>query len=353
MIPQVRKNFPLTHLNGYRLKVNAQYFIETSNLEHLMNLVQDYEKITFWGKGFNTLPNGNISGLVVKLKDRNTIQEIRRDKTYAYLKIPAGYDFPRLVKDTIKLGYYGLENLTLIYGSLGGAIVSNAGAYGKQISEFVTDVTVLDLKTRKIYSIDNAQCKFRYRSSIFQQNPELLIIEATIKLSLKPQTYIPESLKPQIFKYTRPPLTPSKIVYALTKIRTSKFTDAIRGYYGTCGSHFKNPIVPSTHFLGLRKELPNLKAYPPNGMHAEAITEETAHKFKKVKLPAGQLLDILGYKNKWKGNVGTLGHAQHVVTKPGATPEEIISFTNRMQKDVYKNFGIELLREVRIVCSNC
>ncbi len=349
MIPQIRKNFPLTHLNGYRLRVNAQYFTEISNLEHLLDLVQDYERVTFWGKGFNTLPRGNVSGLVVKLKDRNTIQEIKRDKAYAYLKIPAGYDFPKLVRNTIKLGYYGLENLTLIYGSLGGAIVSNAGAYGRQISEFVTGVTVLNLKNYKVYDINNASCKFSYRSSIFQQKPDLLIIEATLKLSLKPQLYIPESLKPQVFKYTRPPLTPEKVVYALTKIRTSKFTDAIRGYYGTCGSHFKNPIVPTPTFLELRKEIPNLKAYPPTGMHAEAITEDTAHKFKKVKLPAGQLLDILGYKDKWRGNVGTLGHAQHVVTKPGATPEEVINFTNKMKEDVYKNFGIKLSREVRVI----
>ncbi len=358
----IYENFSIKELNGYKINSQARYFVEIASITALEQLQKEniLKKHTplIWGQGFNTLPHEKIENLIIqpKLKGINIKKETQE---YTVVEVFSGEDWPDFVKWSVQHNLGGIENLAFIYGFVGGAIRGNIGAYGQVQEEALEEVLTFNLKTNDFQTFTKADCQFSYRTSILKQNPSLLIVKATYRLSNTPTldtSYWSTkfgSLQEEIKKFARQPFELKDIYRTLKYLRLTKFGDAKKGSFGTCGSHFLNPFVAKGRYLELKKEFEKqgrfLQFYEPDKMRYSKNDIERLNKLNLVKIPAGVLLDVLGWKNKWIGNVGTLNHAIHVVTNRQASFQEIWDYTEAMKEDVKKNFGLELEREVMVV----
>ncbi len=246
----------------------------------------------------------------------------------------------------------------MIPGTVGGAVTQNIAAYGQTFSEVVEKVKGIflsDLGTLSVLS--SSDCCFYYRDSIFKHDlkSKFIVTSVIVKLSKTPRYDLNyhgraayESLAGELAKFSQPPFSPKDVAQAVIRLRQFKMPDW--HVMGTAGSFFKNPFVSKEKFAELLKSLPDLQAYPVDHMLYPNPDDPVFKMADQVKIPAGRLLDELGWKGKRIGNVGTFEkHALVVVNYGGATGQEILEFTQKMQEDVKKNFGIELEPEVNIL----
>ncbi len=280
--------------NTFKVSVKAKYFLEVNSPEDIPN-----EKALILGDGANILFTKDYDGLVIK---NNLFR--KKETEEGVFEVASGESWIDFVNFAVEDGWSGLEKLSLIPGTIGGALVGNIGAYGQTFE----DIFVSAKSGKEIFSKD--QCQFGYRESAFKHELKNHLVESvTVKLSKSPDS--------------------KRIAAETIALRKSKLPDWTK--LGTAGSFFKNPFVSQEKLVELQKEIPDL----PN--------------FSK-KIPAGFLLEKLGWKGKRIGNVGTYEkHALIVINYGGATGQEILDFTLHMQADVKKNFGIDLEPEVNII----
>lgn len=240
----------------------------------------------------------------------------------------------KIVAQTVKNGLSGMENLSLIPGTVGGAVYQNIGAYGVELKDILTSVQVFDKSSLTIKTLRNKDCFFKYRDSIFQ-HPEgrnYIITGATLKLS---REYTPNIKYPDLIKYfgSKKPSV-QEMRQAVIRIRKSKL-DYPTTNVGTVGSFFKNPVVTVSEFKSLASKFPDIigRDFGDN----------------QIKLFAGQLTEKAGWKGKKLKNVGvSKKHAMVLVSYKGAKSKDIINLAELMQKSVKTKFGIKLEPEVNL-----
>lgn len=335
----IYSDYLLKNSNSFNINAKAEFLVEISSIDDLTDFMRKTKfkksKRFILGNGTNTLFTSDFKGVVLKNNLKGVEISSQTDEKVE-IKVSSGENFDDFVGYCAKNRFCGIENLSGIPGSVGGAAFQNAGAYGQEVAQVVKQVDVFDFSTGTIKNFSQENCKFGYRNSIFK-NPDsenLFIISVTFQLSKK---FVPQieygSLK-ELFKENSV-LTPMIVRRKIVELRNEKLPDYKQ--FGNAGSFFKNPEIPLKKAESIKKQFPDLKIYPlQNG--------------ENVKLSAAQLIDICGFKQNPDPKVGVWENQALVVVNNGAaTGKEILSFAKKIIKTVKEKFSVELQPEVCII----
>jgi UDP-N-acetylmuramate dehydrogenase len=337
----LKRFYNLKPSNTFGLPLVASYYIRISNSEDARNLIQNSvfkeNRRLILGGGSNLLfLDDFFDGLVIQMDNTGweVIDEIN-DKVY--VKACAGNDWSQFVDDMVDAGYHGLENLSLIPGSVGAAPIQNIGAYGVELKDCFKMLEAIDMQSGTIAKFDKASCDFGYRSSIFKHNAKgrYLITSVTFELSKKAVLntnygHLKDHLEKSGIK--KPDI--KLISETIKDIRRSKLPDPL--IVGNAGSFFKNPVIHQLMLDDLKKEFPQMPAF---------LAETNTYK-----IPAAWLIEQAGWKGYRKGDAGVHDKQALVLVNYGnASGREIFGLAMRIQLDVKQKFGIHLDPEVNII----
>ncbi len=326
--------------NTFNIQAQARYFVQINSPadfhELIGNAVYKNEKRFILGGGSNVLFSGDFNGLIIKssLKGITIIEE--NDETVT-LKAGAGERWHDLVMYCVQHNYGGIENLSLIPGTVGASPIQNIGAYGVEVKDVIRQVDVIDLATASVHTFSNRECSFGYRESIFKHTVKEKYFISSITLSLTKKNHrlntsygaIQQTLDQQNRIATIQSISDTVIA-----IRQSKLPDP--NVVGNAGSFFKNPTIAQKTFEELKKSYPEIPGYPSENQ--------------EVKIPAGWLIEQCGWKGKTIGRVGVHPHQALVLVNYGkATGEEVWALAQDIIESVHHRFNIKLHPEVNIV----
>ncbi|MEM9259122.1 MAG: UDP-N-acetylmuramate dehydrogenase [Bacteroidota bacterium] len=346
----IQSQVSLQRFNTFGLPATAERYLALAKLEQLsLPEFKQAPKLVLGG-GSNLLLLDEVPGLTVHVQlggvkvlgaAAGAKQGVGQKKNQPDLivRVGAGVDWNQFVRYTIDQGWYGLENLILIPGTVGAAPVQNIGAYGAEVAERIVAVHVWEYG-HGARALSPEECTFGYRDSRFKhESGRFLITAVDLRLNGEHELktgYGAIQSELERLEITHP--TPADVALAVTNIRRAKLPDWF--FYGNSGSFFKNPVVPHAHYERLKAVYADLPSYPIDEAH--------------VKLPAGWLIDQAGYKGKRKGPVGTY-HRQALVmvNHGGATGREVLSFSKEVQAVIKQKFEVELEREVRLIPKEC
>ena len=336
----IHQDYSLKRLHTFGIDVKAKLFAEIFSDEDLFEIVSDKKLMAepkfILGGGSNILFTKNFDGLVIKVSLPG-IKKVGENEKSVLIEAGAGEVWDKLVTFCVSNNFGGIENLTLIPGSVGAAPIQNIGAYGQELSDTIKSLKGIFIEDGTVKSFSKSDCNFSYRNSIFKKDlkNKFIITSLRLKLSKNPiinLTYKQVEDEIQNLKINNPTITDlSKLV---AKIRKSKLPhpDEI----GNAGSFFKNPIVHTQKYLELVESHPGIISY------------DVDKNFKKI--AAGWLIENCGWKGRRVGNVGThQKHALIIVNYGDATGDEVLDFSIRIIQAVELKFGIRLENEVNII----
>lgn len=338
---QIQENVNLKSYTTFGFSVKARYFAIVRGEDDLLNLMQSpvfYEKKHFiLGGGSNVLFSGDYDGLIIKVECRG-IEAVEETPTHISIKIGSGENWHDTVMHCVNNNWGGIENLSLIPGTVGAAPVQNIGAYGVELADTVTRVSGIEISNSKKFTFNREQCRFSYRDSIFKQEKEKEFFISSVTLTLTKEIHILRTgygaIKQVLEerKITSPAI--QDISSAVIAIRKSKLPDP--SITGNAGSFFKNPVVPIEEIEKIKSRYPAVVFYPINEQY--------------VKASAGWLIEQCGWKGKRVRNVGVHPESALVlVTYKNGTGEEILLLAKQIQRDVKLKFEIDLQPEVNIL----
>lgn len=331
----LREQFNLTNYNTFGVKATAAQFFEFTESEELFQYFDGRnlpEKYFVLGGGSNLLFTEDYDGLILH-PNIPGIYEVREDRNFAYLEAGAGVEWDKLVKFAVDYDLAGLENLSLIPGSVGAAPVQNIGAYGVEVKDRIELVRAIDLGKMSRVEFTAEECGFGYRDSIFkkERRNKVLVTSVVFRLDKYPEFNLDYGAL-RIEAERLGEISLQNVRQAVITIRESKLPDP--KVLGNAGSFFKNPIVRKEQALELAKQFENMPQYP-TGQDGT------------VKLAAGWLIDQCGLKGFRKGNVGVhQKQALVLVNYGGARGKDLEVLASKVQAEVNKKFGIELEPEV-------
>ena len=336
---ELQKNISLKPFNTFGIDVNARHFAEFSSVDDLREIYKNLpsEKIIILGGGSNVLFTENINGLVLRNSIRG-IELINEDEDYYYVKSGAGEVWHEFVLYCINKNYAGVENLSLIPGSVGAGPMQNIGAYGVEIKDVFFELEAFNIKTQATETFNLTDCEFGYRESIFKRKHKnkYVIVSVTFKLRKKPvfnTSY--GAIENELERMGVKELSIKAISDAVINIRQSKLPDPKE--IGNSGSFFKNPEISAQKFNSLKEIFPGIV-----GFHLENK--------ERVKLAAGWLIEQCGWKGKRVGNTGAHKNQALVLVNYGdATGDEIYNLAMQIQKSVQEKFDVLLEPEVNII----
>jgi UDP-N-acetylmuramate dehydrogenase len=332
----MQTNFPLKDYNTFHFDVKAAWYDTIENpatlKEQILQGDLKTERILILGEGSNVLFRENFSGLILHPVEKSIdIQEENQED--ALIKVSAGYNWDEFVEWTVRHGYYGLENLSLIPGQVGAAPIQNIGAYGVEVKDLIESVEGFYLDTGKDFMLPAEACQFDYRDSVFKKElrGKVFISYVYFRLSKKASPEIRYGKITEELAGRAP--TPELVRDIVMEIRNQKLPDPTKT--GNAGSFFKNPVVSKAQFELIRHDYPDVKYYPVDDL---------------VKIPAGWLIEKAGWKAYRVGDAGVHPKQALVLVNYGmAGPDEILKLAEQIREDIQYKFGIELEMEVRII----
>lgn len=336
---QILENVSLKNFNTFGIEASARYFIEINKKEELTELFLDLKwkkaKTLVLGGGSNLLLVDDFDGLVIRINIRGIEHRINHEEVF--VEAGAGEVWNDLVNFCVIRGYAGMENLSLIPGSVGASPVQNIGAYGVELKDIFHSCKAFEPATLTFHTFTKDDCQFDYRESIFKskRKDQFIIVSVKFRLSLIPDFNLKYGAIEQELinkNITRP--TIKDISQVVSHIRVSKLPDP--STIGNAGSFFKNPVIGISQFNALKKEFPEMVSYV------------TGNGF--VKLAAGWLIEQCGWKGKVVGHTGTWkNQALVLVNHGGATGKEVYALSSQIIDSVYIKFGVILQREVNLI----
>ena len=340
----IQENLNLKNFNTFHVSAYAKYFSDITNVDDLLEALtfSQTNQLPFMiiGQGSNLLFKEDYQGLIIELNIKG-IELISEDAEHYYVKAQCGENWHDFVQYCLQAGYYGLENLSLIPGTVGAAPVQNIGAYGVELSEFLHELEALEIASGENVSFSKEDCRLSYRHSIFKAElkDKFVITNVTFKLRRQAQCNLSyPALGDALSAYDPQNINPQLISDTVCNIRRSKLPDP--GELGNAGSFFWNPIISKEKLLTMQKSHPDIVAYP----HLDGNQEE------QYKLAAAWLIDQTGWKGYREGDVGVhKEHALVLVNYGEATGAELYDLSLRIQESVKEMFEIELRPEVRII----
>ncbi len=336
----IQKNVPLRHLNSFGLEASAAFFSEVRSVNELSTLIADpqWKEVSKFilGGGSNILLLSDVKALVIHLLIKG-ISKIKESDEHVWLHVGGGEVWHDFVMFCVDNGYAGIENLSLIPGTVGAAPMQNIGAYGVEIKEVVETVEAISLFDGESRVFNWDECKFGYRESVFKHElkGQYVLTGVTFRLNKLPDFKIEYGdIKNTLTEMGVKELSIKAVSDAVISIRRSKLPDPTE--IGNAGSFFKNPEITTTHFDELRREFPSIPGYPTG--------PET------IKVPAGWLIEQAGWKGFREGDVGVhTRQALVLVNYGGGSGAEIRKLSERIQDSVNLKFGVRLSAEVNFV----
>jgi UDP-N-acetylmuramate dehydrogenase len=341
---QLQENISLRPFNTMGINAKARYFASFSSVNDLRELLEtnrSMSKKLLLGGGSNVLLTKDFDGIVLK-NDIGGIDIVKEDARHVYLRAGAGENWHRFVQHCIGRDLAGVENLSLIPGSVGASPMQNIGAYGMEIKEVFEELEAMRIEDGKLQIFTANDCEFRYRESVFKRRylNQFVILNVTFRLNKTPIFHTSYgALEQELERMGVKDLNIKAISQAVINIRSSKLPDPQS--IGNAGSFFKNPSVPAARFEYLQKQFPSMPGYP----NADGST----------KLAAGWLIEHCGptEATSWKGfRRGDSGcydkQALVLVNYGNAGGKEIFDLSEEILQSVKKKFGVELEREVNI-----
>jgi UDP-N-acetylmuramate dehydrogenase len=336
----IQREVSLKKLNTFSIEAKAKYFVEVTSEQELKELLNSaiYKENPrlILGGGSNLLFTQDFNGLVVKISIKGR-EFIKEDQDSVYIKCGAGEVWHEFVLYTIDKGYAGIENLSLIPGTVGAAPMQNIGAYGVEIKEVLESVEALDVNTGEKRVFNNTECEFGYRQSIFKTDlkNKYIITGVVFKLRKEPNFNVSYgAIKDTLTKMGIEKLTLKAVSDAVISIRKSKLPDP--AVIGNAGSFFKNPEVEEVVYQQLKEKFPTVPGYPASKGH--------------IKVPAGWLIEQAGWKGKKVGETGVHKDQALVLVNHGnAKGNDVWALALEVQRSVKEKFGVEIIPEVNIV----
>ncbi len=324
---------PLAALTTFHLRANAEAWVEVASLEDIRDALSVARgrgwQTTILGGGSNVVPMPLVPGLVIHPVFRG-IHEAQSESGSLIVVAGAAEALDDLVRCTVGKGLGGLENLAAIPGSVGGAVVQNAGAYGVEMAERIAWVRVYDPDIDDFRTLTPTECDFGYRTSIFKSKAgsRLIITEAAFVL---PQIWQPvtayKGLSSLFADRDPASVTPAEVETAVRNLRAQKLPDPSQT--GSAGSFFKNPVVTKLKARELITLHPNLVSYPLAGGRA--------------KLAAGWLIEAAGLKGLSSGDAAVWpAHALILINRGRATGEDVLKLGREIAERVERRFGVVL-----------
>jgi len=318
----------------------ARYLVtvgKTEDIEPVRTLIMSTASpVLVLGHGSNVLiPDTGYGGIVV----RNQImgRQYKKDADDAILAtFGAGEDWDACVADSVARGYWGLENLSHIPGTVGATPIQNVGAYGVEVSQLIVSVAAVSLTTGETKTFTTVGCQFAYRDSYFKTDAgrNWLITHVTYRLSRSDKAAVLSYADLQTFATTHTHVTAADIRQEIIRIRSAKFPNwqAV----GTAGSFFKNPVVAPTTLAPLLRQHPDLPHYPQlDG---------------SVKVSLGWILDhVCGLRGYTDGEVSLSPHQALVLINRGGSAAKIVDFVQHVTTVVHDHTGITIEPEVRLL----
>jgi len=333
------ENYSLKPHNTFDIEAKAKFFFEFTEIEDLRVFLQSNktwkeEKLLIIGDGSNILFLDDFDGLVIH-PNIPGLYQIKEDRQHIWIQAGAGVAWDEFVKYCVDAQLGGVENLSLIPGTVGAAPVQNIGAYGQEVKTVIETVKAFDLKTGEEVEFSNEECQFSYRNSIFKSElkNKVIITSVIFKMNKFPEFRLDYSrLEEKVNE--RGEVNLENIKQAVIEIRSSKLPDVKE--LGSAGSFFKNPEVEIEFAEKLEARFGEIPVYLAGSG--------------KVKLAAGWLVEKAGWKGYRKGDVGVHDKQALVIVNYGnATGREIFALSERIKKSVLEKFGIDLEWEVNCI----
>ena len=332
--------------NTLNLRSRAELLVEASSVVEASQAMvwaqSEGQVLRCLGEGSNVILSEIVNGPICRIKYAD-IKVINQTDEYVWIDVGAGKNWHELVLEALEQGWFGLENLSLIPGSVGAAPVQNIGAYGVEVADLIDSVEVLQ-RDGSLQTLPREQCCFGYRDSYFKSSVNLLnglgcqiIVSVRLRLSRSPQINVSYAELAQALDIgsvevpTRRLPSPKEVSRAVIEIRQRKLPDTDR--YPNAGSFFKNPIVDQESAERLRRL----------GLSPYAFEDN-------FKVSAAQLIDMAGWKGERQGDVGCWPRQPLVLVNYGhAAAPEVLDFASTVQASVGSAFQVELELEPSVV----
>ncbi|WP_296621161.1 UDP-N-acetylmuramate dehydrogenase [Marivirga sp.] len=332
----------LSSYNTFGFEAKADLLIEINSAEEFQKLLQTPEwkdnQHVILGGGSNVLLTDDYRGLVV-INKISGIDTIKEDHKSVILKCGGGENWHHFVLYTLQHNLGGLENLSLIPGTVGAAPMQNIGAYGVEIKDSFHSLEAINLTTGELEVFMPEDCRFGYRESVFKHELKGQYLIAAVSFQLDKSDYHQLNLDYGIIKNVledkgiKSP-TIHDVSNAVIQIRQSKLPDPAK--IGNSGSFFKNPLIEPSQFEKLKSEFPEIPFYE---------LEDG-----KIKLAAGWLIENAGWKGHEENGVGVHQKQALVLVNYGkGRGEDILNLSRKIQDSVLSKFGVELSPEVNFI----
>lgn len=338
----LKQNVSLKSFNSFGISATAKHFGTFCSVEDLVICLDENRNINFeqspliLGGGSNILLTKDVEYTVLK----NNISGIKissEDEHHVYVQAGAGESWHSFVQFCITHNLAGVENLSLIPGSVGASPMQNIGAYGVEIKDVFYSLEAYHLKDKKLVRFSNNECAFGYRESIFKNKykNQFVIITVTFRLNKLPKLNISYgAIASELERMGVQSPGIKDVSMAVINIRRGKLPDP--AVIGNAGSFFKNPEVDKQQFEQIKNKFPDLSAYPLDSG--------------KFKLAAGWLIEQCGWKGYRDGDAGCYCKQALVLVNFGqATGQKILELSTVIISSVKEKFGVILQREVNII----
>jgi len=405
----------LKPFHTFGMEAEARYFVEAKTHSEVLTLLNYrhmiHMPILFLGGGSNVIFTGDFSGIVIRINSKGIV--IREEnENQVLVTAEAGETWDEFVQYCVSRGWAGLENLSLIPGTVGAAPIQNIGAYGVEVKDVIESVQVVEINSGKQKRFTTEECQFGYRDSIFKRDlkGKVIILNVTFRLDKiselqgnrvtglqgnrvtglqgnrvtglqgnrvtglqgdraaesQSESVTGLSLLKLDYGDIRPELeylgvsvpTISDVREAVCNIRRRKLPDPAE--IGNAGSFFKNPLICHEHFISLQDRFPAIPFYPlapDNDYLAEKASRPAAHTISEgavktayAKIPAAWLIEQCGWKGYRTGDAGVHPNQPLVLVNYGnATGLQIVGLANQIMDSVYRKFGITLEMEVNVI----
>ncbi|WP_026180155.1 UDP-N-acetylmuramate dehydrogenase [Hahella ganghwensis] len=326
----------LTSLHTMGCRSQAEKFVSIKDVHQLQEVLQDARQnglpLTVLGGGSNVLFKEVVHGIVIRMANQGI--EMLEDGCYSgecaagcsFVRVQAGENWHRFVEWTLEKRLGGLENLSLIPGTVGAAPIQNIGAYGVEVKDSIAEVVALEVSTGETLKFSADDCEFSYRDSVFKRHPgNWIITEVVFRLSSKAPLRLEYAELNRVWMEAGEPSSYQAVGKLVESIRRNKLPDP--DHIPNSGSFFKNPTVDEALYQKILSRYPDLVAFP-NGVN-------------HWKLAAGWLIQQCGWKGFLKNGVGVYEKQALVIVNPGQrTAEEVKALASRIQQSVLDKFDV-------------
>jgi UDP-N-acetylmuramate dehydrogenase len=332
---QIIEQHSLRDTNTFGFDVSARYFSAAQTPAEVIALLEFADQknlpLLVLGEGSNVVLLDNLDALVLKLMISG-VEVSDEDNDSVTLRIGAGENWHQLVMGCLAQGYFGLENLSLIPGSVGAAPVQNIGAYGVELKDVLCSVEAVDRRSRQRIILSSEACQFAYRDSIFKsaEKGRYIITHINLVLSKIATTNTHYGAIEKEIRALGLRVTPKTVSDAICRLRLEKLPDPAK--VGNAGSFFKNPVITQVQFNELKQRFPEIVAY------SDAPGA--------IKLAAAWLIEFCAWKGYRKGDIGVHAKQALVLVNYGAgQADELLALANSISKSVRETFGVTLEME--------